>query len=93
MHHWVDRRIEAHIFICVLALQIQRVMRQRLRKVNIRRSPEMVLEKLSRQRTVETDANGRKLRGLVRATEEQLHLFKALSMPAPQHKHLTDPTL
>jgi len=22
MHHWVDRRIEAHIFICVLALQI-----------------------------------------------------------------------
>lgn len=93
MHHWVDRRIEAHIFICVLALQIQRVMRQRLRKLNIRRSPEKVLEKLSRQRTVETDANGKTLHGLVRATEEQLHLFKALSMPAPQHKHLVDPTL
>jgi len=39
MHHWVDRRIEAHIFICVLALQIQRVMRQRLRRVNIRARP------------------------------------------------------
>jgi transposase len=93
MHHWVDRRIGAHIFICVLALQIQRVMRQRLRRVNIRRSPEMVLEKLSRQRTVEATANGRKLQGLVRATEEQLRLFKALNMPAPHHKHLTHPTL
>jgi transposase len=93
MHHWVDRRIEAHIFICVLALQIQRVMRQRLRKLNIRRAPEKVLEKLSRQRTVDATANGKKLQGLVRATEEQLHLFKALGMPAPQHKHLTDPTL
>jgi transposase len=93
MHHWVDRRIEAHIFICVLALQIQRLMRQRLKKVNIRRSPEMVLEKLSRQRTLEATANGKNLKGLVRATEEQLRLFKALNMPAPQHKHLTDPTL
>jgi transposase len=93
MHHWVDRRIEAHIFICVLALQIQRLMRQRLKKVNIRRSPEMVLAKLSRQRTVEATADGKTLQGLVRATEEQLRLFKALSMPAPQHKHLTDPTL
>jgi hypothetical protein len=69
------------------------VMRQRFKRVNIRRSPELVLEKLSRQRTVEATVNGKKLHDLVRATDEQLCLFKALYMPAPQHKHLTDPTL
>jgi len=68
-------------------------MRHRLKRVNIHRSPELVLEKLSRQRTVEATANDNKLRGLVRATEAQLRLFKALNMPAPQHKQLTGPTL
>jgi len=90
MHHWVDRRIEAHMFICLLPLQIQRLMRQRLKKVDIRLSPEVVLEKLPRQRTVKATANGKKFRGLVRATDHQLRLFRALNMPAPQHKHLYD---
>jgi transposase len=93
MYHWVDRRIEAHIFICVMALQIQRLMRQRLRGASVNRSPERALEKLSFQRTVEATANSKKIRGLVRPTAEQLTLFKALSVPPPQPKHLANPAL
>jgi transposase len=93
IYHWVDRRIEAHIFMCVLALQIQRLMRQRLRKANINRSPERVLEKLSFQRTVEATAKGNKIQGLVPPTEEQLSFFEGLNIPKPQHKHLANPAL
>lgn len=93
MHHRVDRRIEAHIFMCVLALQIQRFMRQRLRKTKIGRSPERVLEKLSFQRTVEATLGGKRMQGLVRPTAEQLSFFEALNMPKPQHKHLDNPAL
>jgi transposase len=93
IYHWVDRRIQAHIFMCVLALQIQRLMRQRLRKARIKRSPERVLEKLSFQRTVEATSEGKRIQGLVPPTGEQLSFFNALNIPKPQHKHLTNPAL
>jgi len=87
--HWVDRRIQAHIFICVMALQIQRLMRHRLQKANITRSPERVLEKLSFQRTVEAQLKGRRVKGLVPPTAEQLSFFEALNIPEAQHKDLS----
>jgi len=93
IHHWVDRRIEAHIFMCVMALQIQRLMRQRLRRAKISRSPERILEKLSFQRTVEATAEGKKIKGLIPPTAEQLSLFEALNIPKPQHKHLANPVV
>jgi len=93
IYHWVDRRIEAHIFMCVLALQIERLMRQRLRKAKIKRSPERVLEKLSFQRTVQATSKGKRIQGLVPPTEEQLSFFEALNIPKPQHKHFASPAL
>jgi transposase len=90
MYHWVDRRIQAHIFMCVMALQIHRLMRYRLRKAKILRSPERVLEKLSFQRTVEARADGKKIQGLIPPTPEQLSFFEALNIPAPQHKDLAN---
>ncbi|MEW6003590.1 MAG: IS1634 family transposase [Nitrospirota bacterium] len=93
IHHWVDRRIQAHIFMCVMALQIHRLMRHRLHKANILRSPERVLEKLSFQRTVEAKVGGKRIHGLIRPTPEQLSFFDALNIPAPQHKNLANPTL
>jgi transposase len=93
VYHWVDRRIQAHIFVCVMALGIERLMRHRLEKAKIRRSPERVLEKLSFQRTVEARLKGRKIQGLIRPTPEQLSFFKALNIPEPQHKHLINPAL
>lgn len=93
VYHWVDRRIEAHIFMCVMALQIERLMRQRLRKAKITRSPERVLEKLCFQKTVEATAQGKRIQGLLQPTEQQLKLFEALNIPKPKHKHLANPAL
>jgi len=93
VYHWVDRRIRAHIFICVMALQIQRLIRSRLRKAGIARSPERALEKLSIQRALEVNTEAGVVQGLVKATGEQLSLFKAMNVPPPQHKHLQQQTL
>jgi transposase len=91
IYHWVDRRIEAHIFMCVMALQLQRVLRHRLRTTKIDLSPERVLEKLSFQRTVAARLQGQTVQGLITPTPAQLKLFTALKMPAPQPKNLLDP--
>ena len=90
VYHWVDRRIGAHIFICVMALTIERLMRHRLHKAKIKRSPERVLEKLSFQRTVVAKIKGKTIEGLVPPTPEQLSFFKALNIPEPQYKNLSD---
>jgi len=58
VYPWVDRRLEAHIFMGVMALQVQRFMRHRRRTAKIDLSPGRVLEKLSFQRTVEAVING-----------------------------------
>jgi len=92
MYHWVDRRIEAHIFMCIMALQLQRVLRHRLRTAKIDTSPERVLEKLSFQRTVAARLQGQTVQGLITPTPAQLELFAALKMPAPQPKNLLDPS-
>ena len=92
VYHWVDRRIEAHIFMCVMALQLQRVMRHRLRTAKIDLSPERVLEKLSFQRTVAAHLQGQTVQGLISPTPAQMELFAALEMPVPQPKNLLDPS-
>ena len=33
--HWTERRIRAHIFVCVLALQVERWMRRKLQAMNL----------------------------------------------------------
>jgi len=93
MYHWVDRRLAAHIFMCIMALQVQRFMRHRLRTTKIDLSPERVLEKLSFQRTVEAVINGQTVQGLISPTQTQLELFAALEMPASQSKNLLDPAM
>jgi len=88
MYHHVNRRIEAHIFICVMALQLQRYMRSRLHASKIVKSPERVLEKLSFQRTVEAEVNGARIKGLTAPTPEQLSFYDALGVPKPQFQDM-----
>ena len=93
VYHWVDRRIRAHIFMCVMALQLHRLMRRRLQQAEISASPEQVLGKLALQRTVQAEINGKKVDGLIPPTPEQLDLFKALEVHPPHHQNLQDPIL
>ena len=86
--HRVDRRIRAHVFLCVMALQIDRLIRMRLRRANIGTLPTRALETLSRHRTIQANIDGRPYEGLTTATGSQLDLFKALEVPAPSLKRL-----
>jgi len=88
MYHRTDRRIEAHIFICVMALQLHRFMRSRLNASKIVKSPERVLEKLSFQRTVEAQVNGQAIKGLTAPTPEQLSFYEALGVQRPQYQDI-----
>jgi transposase len=88
MYHRADRRVEAHIFMCVMALQLHRFIRSRLNLAKIVKSPERVLEKLSFQRTVEAQVNGRTVRGLTAPTPEQLSFYNALGVASPQYQDI-----
>jgi transposase len=90
IYHRTDRRIEAHIFMCVMALQLHRFMRSRLNASKILKSPERVLEKLSFQRTVEAHVNGRRIKGLTAPTPEQLSFYEALGVSKPQHQDMNE---
>lgn len=84
--HRVDRRIRAHVFLCVMALQMDRIIRKKLRDAGIRSQPHRVLENLSRIVAVETQVEGRQTKALTTSSEEQPSLFKALGVPKPTHR-------
>jgi transposase len=86
----MDQRIEAHIFMCVMALQLHRFMRSRLNASKIVKSPERVLEKLSFQRTVEAQVDGRRIKGLTAPTYEQLSFYEALGVARPQYRDVKE---
>jgi hypothetical protein len=81
MYHCMDRRVEAHIFMRVMALQLHRFMRNRLHATKIVKSPERVLEKLSSQRTVDAEVKGQRIRGLTAPTPEQLSCYRRSGAP------------
>jgi len=80
VYHWTEERIKAHIFLCVLALQIERLMRNRLQSVSVRKA----IDRLRQIKAGEMKINGVKTRTLTRTTEEHQNLFKFLDVPAPR---------
>ncbi len=80
LYHWTEDRIKAHVFLCVLALQIERLMRRRLQSVSVGKA----IDRLRRIKTGELRLGGVTTRALTRTTEEQLNLFKSLDIPPPR---------
>lgn len=75
--HWTEKRILAHIFICVLALQLERWMRQRLRGIC---SVPRAVEILRRIKIGELAVSGKRSRIPTTMTGEQKELLKALGV-------------
>lgn len=86
MYHWTANRIRAHVFICVIALQLSRLMRRKL--AGSAWSWEKAVERLRGIKTfiIKTEAIER--RGITTADKEQKAICKQLGLPFPQHKHL-----
>jgi transposase len=77
VRHWTVRRIRANVFLCVLALQIERWMRKSLRPVSAQKAVEL----LRRIKAVTVTSPGGSSRVTTVVTAEQKDLLKRLGVP------------
>jgi transposase len=78
VHHWTEERIKAHVFICVLALQIERLMRNRLKTLSVTKA----LDRLRRIKVGEVKASGKISFLATEVTAEQKEIMKELGISA-----------
>jgi len=81
-YHWTERRVRAHVFICVLALVIERVMRLRLRGAESGLSPLKALDELKRLTHVHLSLpkSGHERHILANKSATQLEIFTMLEV-------------
>jgi transposase len=82
VYHWTERRIRAHVFICVLALQVERAMTLRLHGLKI--STQTALEKLRQIKAGHARVNSVKTPVITTLTEEQKTIYRQLNLPFPK---------
>ncbi len=77
VYHWTEKRIRAHIFVCVLALQVERWMRRELKTISVPKAVDL----LQRIKAGELEFNGKRVRVPTRPTPEQKELLISLGVP------------
>ena len=77
VHHWTEERIKAHVFICVLALQIERLMRNRLKTLSVNKA----LDWLRRIKIGEIKVGDTTKLLATEVTVEQKEIMRKLSLP------------
>ena len=76
VHHWTENRIKAHVFICVLALQIERMMRNRLKTLSVSKALDRLRQiKVGKMRVGDTSTLL-----ATEATAEQKKILKKLGV-------------
>lgn len=85
-YHWTTERIKAHVFICVIALQISRLIRKRLRGIGY--SWERAIERLRGIKTFVIKVGSKERRGITVADKEQKVICQQLEIPFPQYQNL-----
>jgi transposase len=78
VHHWTEDRIKAHVFICVLALQIERMMRNRLKNLSVSKA----LDRLRQIKVGEMRVGDTYTLLATEATAEQKEILKDLGVPS-----------
>jgi transposase len=79
VYHWTEERIRAHVFICVLALQIERWMRKKLKGTSV----PVAIRQLRQIKMVEILDAGSKRILPTRSTPEQKEILRKLDVPEP----------
>ena len=77
VHHWTEDRIKAHVFICVLALQIERLMRNRLKTLSVSKA----LDRLRRIKVGEMRVGDTATLLATEVTAEQKEIMRELGVP------------
>jgi transposase len=78
VYQWTERRIRAHIFVCVLALQVERWMRRKMKDVS---SVPKAIRSLQRIKVGEIEVGGKTTRAVLRSIPEQKTLLETLGAP------------
>jgi transposase len=78
VYHWTEERIRAHVFVCVLALQIERWMRNKLKGTSV----PTAVRQLRQIKMVEMVSGGKTSKVPTRPTAEQKEILHKLGVPA-----------
>ena len=87
-YHWTERRIRAHVFLCVMALQMERYMTVRLQPIHI--SAQTALDKLRQIKAGHVVVNSAKTPVLTALQTGHKAIFKQLELSFPKIKQLQD---
>lgn len=84
VYHWTEERIRAHVFVCVIALQLERWMRNKLKEMAV--SVPAAIRLLRQIKMGEIMVGEEKLMTPSRPTEAQKKILRALGVPPlPTH--------
>lgn len=84
MYHWTEERIRAHVFVCVIALQLERWMRNKLKEMAV--SVPAAIRLLRQIKMGEIMVGEQKLVTPSRPKEAQKEILRALGVPPiPTH--------
>ena len=75
--HWNEEAVRGHVFVCVLAYLLERVLEQKLQG-KLSMSAHSALEALEPVHAVTYDLRGERLRKITDLTSSQRTIFKAL---------------
>ena len=81
VYHWTEERIRAHVFICVLALQMERWMRNKLKGIS---SVPTAMRQLRRIKMIELKEGGSIRLLPTRLNAEQKAILRKLGVPEPR---------
>jgi hypothetical protein len=85
IRHRAERRVRSHVFLCVLAYLIAKVMEQRLERAGIRMTAERALDRLNRVQAVEYEQAGFRIVQMTQPDHSAERILDALgvsSVPA-----------
>jgi transposase len=79
LNHWTEKRIRAHVFLCILALQMERWMRKKLVDISVPKA----IRILRRIKAVMVSSPGKATLVVTRAKKEQKEILRRLGIPSP----------
>jgi transposase len=86
MYHWTEPRIRAHVFICVLALQVQRYMRHRLSKSDL--SVERSIQRLQTLKAGILQTPSGMTPYMAAVQDKHKEVYRQLELPLPRLKDI-----
>lgn len=81
--HWTDRRVKAHVMICVLAYLLEKMVGLHCERAKVNLSPRRTLSVLSQLKAIDCRLAEQSLQVTTVLHEEMKRIMQALGMPLP----------